>query len=91
MTDEEAAGQVEAAADAIRAALLGLLRAGEVHPRLVVMAAAQVAGELAAGAALAGGEDVGAVVDEVAEVVREAGRGHGEALRAVTMPIAGSA
>src|ERR671913_153580 len=46
--------QAEAAADAIRAAALRLLKGGEVHPRLVVLAAARVAGELGAAAALAG-------------------------------------
>lgn len=91
LTDEEAGRQMEAAADAIRAAVLGLLRAGEVHPRLVVIALARVTGELAAGGALATGEEVGGVVDELAEVAREAGRGHGEMLRALTMPVAGSA
>ncbi len=52
---KELGEQLEAAADAIRAAVVGLLREGEVDPRLVVMAVARVAGELGAGAALAGG------------------------------------
>ena len=83
--------QLEAAADAIRAAVVGLLREGEVHPRLVVMAVARVAGELGAGAALASGQDHEALLGELAEVVREAGREHHEALRAATLPAAGSA
>ncbi len=51
------AAQAEAAADAIRAAALRLLKEGEVHPRLVVLAVARVAGELGAATALAGGQD----------------------------------
>jgi hypothetical protein len=85
------AAQAEAAADAIRAAVLRLLKEGEVHPRVVVLAAARVAGELGAAAALAGGEDAGEVLDGLAEVVREAGRERHEALRGVALPAAGSA
>jgi hypothetical protein len=83
--------QAEAAADAIRAAALRLLKEGEVHPRLVVLAAARVTGELGAAAALAGGEDAGEVLGGLAEVLREAGREHHEALRGITLPTAGSA
>ncbi len=85
------AAQAEAAADAIRAAALRLLKGGEVHPRLVVLAAARVAGELGAAAALAGGEDAGEVLGGLAEVVREAGREHHEMLRAAALRVAGSA
>ena len=84
MTDDEAADQIHQAAEAIRATVARLLREGELHPQLVVMAAARVAGELAAGAALADGEDVGTVADELAEVVREVARDHGETLRLLT-------
>jgi hypothetical protein len=63
MTDEEPdqeqlEAQMKAAVDAIREAVLRLLREGEVHPHIVVMAAARVAGELGAPAALAGGQDI---------------------------------
>jgi hypothetical protein len=47
--------QMEIAADAIRTAALELLQAGRVHPHVLVLAAARVAGELGAGMALAGG------------------------------------
>ena len=83
--------QLEAATDAIRAAVVRLLREGEVDPRLVVMAVARVAGEPGAGAALAGGQDHEELLDELAEVVRQAGRDHRELLRAVGPPAAGSA
>lgn len=83
--------QMEAATDAIRAAVIRLLREGEVHPQLIVMAVARVAGELGAGAALAGGQDLETLLDELAEVVREAGREHHEALQALELPVAGRA
>jgi hypothetical protein len=96
MTDDEGdrrdlGWQVEAAADAVRAAALRLLKEGEVHPRVVVLAVARVAGEFGAAAALAGGEDAGEVLEGLAGVVREAGREHHAMLRAATLPAAGSA
>jgi hypothetical protein len=54
--------QAQVAADAIRATVLRLLRDGEVHPHLIVLAAVRVAGELSASAALAAGEDVEAML-----------------------------
>jgi hypothetical protein len=63
----------------------------EAHPRVIVLAAARVAGELGAAAALAGGEDVGEILDGLGEVLREAGLEHHEALRVMTLPTAGSA
>jgi hypothetical protein len=83
--------QMETAADAIRAAVLRLLKEGEAHPRVIVFAVARVAGELGAAAALAAGEDAGEVLEGLAGVVREAGLEHHEMLRAVTLPVAGSA
>jgi hypothetical protein len=88
---DELAARMEAATDAIRAAALRLLREGGVHPRLVVLAVARVAGELGAATALAGGEDAGEVLGGLAEVVRQAGREHHEMLRGVTLPVAGNA
>jgi hypothetical protein len=83
--------QLRAATEALREAALRLLQAGEVHPQLIVLATARVAGELAASAALAGGEDVERLLSELAEVVRRAGREHHAALRAELLPVAGSA
>ncbi len=83
--------QMQTATDAIRAAILRLLREGEVHPQVIVLAAARVAGELGASAALAGGQDVEKLLGELAEIVREAGREQREMLRAEMLPVAGSA
>lgn len=54
-------------------------------------AAARVTGELAATAALAGGEDVGTVASDLADVVREVARDHGEMLGFVRGEVAGRA
>ena len=93
MTDDEAQEQLHAAAEAIRGAVLRLLQEGDVHPQLLAMAVAGVAGELGSGMALAGGEDAEAVLEDLAGVVREAGRRHGEMLRGAVdmMPVMGNA
>jgi hypothetical protein len=70
---------------------LELLQAGRVHPHVLVLATARVAGELGAAMALAGGMPVEAVLDDPAEVMRDARQRHAEALRAVELPVAGSA
>ena len=88
---QELEAQMQAATDAIRAAILQLLREGEVHPQVIVLAAARVAGELGASAALAGGQDVEKLLSELADVVREAGQEHRELLTAQALPVAVSA
>jgi hypothetical protein len=98
MTDEEPdqeqlEAQMEIAVDAIRGAVLRLLRKGEVHPQIIVMAAARVTGGLGAGAALASGQDLEGLLDDLADVVRQAGREHLEMLQAEleALPVAGNA
>ena len=89
---EELGEQLAAATDAIRAAVLQLLQAGEVDPRLIVLAVAQMAGELGASTALASGrQEAEDLLDELAEVVRQSGRDHHEALKVALLPAAGSA
>jgi hypothetical protein len=61
------------------------------YPHLIVPAVARVAGELSAGAALAGGMRMEVVLDDLAKVARDTGQIHAEALRAVELPVAGSA
>ena len=98
MVDEEAAEvqefgeQLEAAANTVRAAVLQLLQAGEIDPRLIVLAVAQIAGELGATTALASGRrEAEDLLDELAEVVRQSGRDHHEALKVALLPVAGNA
>jgi hypothetical protein len=89
--DQDLEAPVRAATEALRETVLRLLRVGEVHPQLVVLAMARVTGELAASAALAGGEEVEPLLDKLAEVVRHAGWEHHEALQAERLPVAGNA
>ena len=95
MTDEqteqeELAAQLQAATEALQTGGRALLREGEVHPQLVVLAAARVAGELGAGMALAGGLDLETTLEELAEVVRLAGREFHDGLQAEALPTAGT-
>jgi hypothetical protein len=85
--------QLEVATNAIRVAALELLRAGEVYPQLIVMAATRVAGGLGAAAALASGQVIEGLLDDLAEVLRQAGREHLETLQAElkALPVAGNA
>ena len=82
--------QLGVATEAIRATVLRLLRASEVHPQLLLLAVARVNGELAA-TTLAGGRELEPLLGELAEVVRHAGREHHQMLQAEMLPVAGSA
>ena len=90
---QELEAQMQAATDAIRAAVLRLLREGEVHPQVIVLAVARVAGELGASAALAGGQAVEKLLSDLAEALQQAGQEHHEMLRAEidALPVAGNA
>ena len=89
--DQDLEAPMRAATEALRETVLRLLRVGEVHPQLIVLAVARVTGELAAAAALAGGEAVEPLLDKLAEVVRHTGREHHQTLQAETLPVAGNA
>ena len=88
--DQDLEAPMRAATEALRETVLRLLRLGEVHPRLIVLALARVTGELAA-AALAGGQELEPLLGELAEVVRHAGREHHATLQAEMLPVDGSA
>jgi len=62
-----------AATETLREAVLRLLQAGDIHPNVVVLAVARVAGETGSAAALASGENVEQLLVELVEVVRRAG------------------
>jgi hypothetical protein len=79
--DQDLEAPMRAATEALRATVLRLLRVGEVHPQLIVLAIARVTAELAASAALAGGEAVEPLLDKLTEVVRHAGREHHQSKR----------
>jgi hypothetical protein len=90
---QEVEAQMETAVNAIRGAVLRLLRDGEVHPQIVVMAAARVAGGLGAAAALASGQDIEGLLGDLAGALWQAGREHHETLQAelAALPVAGNA
>src|SRR3954451_5450245 len=83
--------QMDLAMERVRKAVLRLLQDGEVHPQLVVLAVARVAGELGAGIAQAGDMDLEPILADVTEVVRKAGRTHHELLWAEELPVAWNA
>ncbi len=83
--------QMHLAMEGVQKAVLRLLQDGEVHPQLVVLAVARVAGELGAGIGLAGDMDLERILADVTEVVRKAGRAHHELLQAEKLPVAGNA
>jgi hypothetical protein len=87
----DAEDQVRAALEAMQGTALRLLREGETHPQLMVLAAAMAAGQLAAATALAGGRDLEEALGELAEVMVQSGRDHHEMLQAELLPVAGSA
>src|SRR3982751_1634623 len=78
--------QMDLAMEGVRKVVLRLLQDGEVHPQLVVLAVARIAGELGAGIAQAGDMDLETILADVTEVVRKAGRSHHELLRAEELP-----
>ena len=66
--DQDLEAPMRAATEALRETVLRLLRLGEVHPQLIVLAMARVTGELAAAAALAGGQELEPLLGELAEL-----------------------
>jgi len=80
-----------AATETLREAVLRLLQAGDIHPNVVVLAVAQMAGEMGAGAALEGGEDVESLLGELAEVMRAAGLEHHATLQGEGLSVTGNA
>src|SRR5689334_11581093 len=83
--------QFQAATEELQRTVMRLFRDRDFHPHLVVLALARVTGEVGAGAALAGERDPEELLDDLAEVVRRAGREFREALRAEALPTAGNA
>ena len=83
--------QMHLAMEGMQKAVLRLLQDGEVHPQLVVLAVARIAGELGAGIAHAGGLDIETILGDLAEVVCQAGREHHEVLRTEVLAVAGNA
>ncbi len=68
--------------------------AGEIHPHVVVLSVARVAGELMGALAAASGHDLEEVLRDSSAIVHQAARNHYEELQAIKaelMPVAGNA
>ena len=92
-TDEqdELEAQFQTATEELQRAVMRLFQDRDIHPHLVVLALARVTGEVGAGTALAGEQDPEELLDELAGVVRRAGREFQEMVQAETMPTVGNA
>ena len=88
---EKLAAQLQTASKAFQGTAGRLLREGEMAPQLIVLAAARVAGELGAGMTMAEELEIETTLEELAEVLRLAGRQFHEMLRAEALPTAGNA
>ena len=90
----EDAEQMEAATEMVQQTVGRMLHDGDIHPHVVVLAVARVAGELMGALAAASGHDLDEVLRDSTEIVHQAARNHHEAMQAITaemMPVAGNA
>ena len=89
--------QMEAATVMVQQTIGRMLRDGDVHPHVVVLTVARVAGELMGALAAASGHSVDEVLKDSTEIVHQAARNHYEelqalqAIKAELMPVAGNA
>src|SRR3954469_5300535 len=88
---EKLRAQLQAASEAFQGTVGRLLREGEMAPQLIILAAAQVVGELGAATARAEGLDVETTLGELADLMRQTGRDFHEMLQAEALPTAGNA
>ena len=72
--ETEAANRMQTAFEAVHEAVLRLLQEGEHDPQHLVLALARATGELGADIARAGGMGAEELLDDLAELVRLAGR-----------------
>ncbi len=88
---DELEAQFQTATEGLQRAVMRLFQDSDIHPHVMVLTLARVTGEVGAGTALAGEQDPEELLDELAEVVRRAGREFQEMLRAEALPSAGNA
>ena len=85
---------MEAATQMVQETVGRMLLDDEIHPHVVVLAVAQVAGELMGALAAVSGHDLNEVLRDSTEIVHQAARNHHEAMQTITaelMPVAGNA
>ena len=90
----EFAEQMERATIMVQETVGRTLREGEIHPHVIVLAVARVAGELMGALAAASGHNLDEVVKDSSEIVQQAARNHYDelqAMKAEMMPVAGDA
>ena len=83
--------QLQTATEALQKAVMRLFQDSDIHPHLMVLALARVTGEVGAGTALAGEQDPEELLDDLAGVVRQAGREFREMVGLATVTVAGIA
>ena len=88
------AEQMEAATVIVQQTVGRMLREGAIHPHVVVLAVARVAGELMGALAAASGNNLDEVLRDSTEIVHQAARNHYDEVQAITaevMSVAGNA
>jgi len=83
--------QLQTAMEGLQRTVMRLFQDSDIHPHLMVLALARVTGEVGAGTALAGEQDPEELLDDLAGVVRQAGREFHDTVRLATATAAGSA
>ena len=90
----EFAEQMEMATQIVQQTVGRMLREGAIHPHVVVLAVARVAGELMGALAAASGHNLDEVLRDSTEIVHQAARHHYDEVQAVTtelISVAGNA
>ncbi len=92
--EQELVEQIETATQMVQKAVGQMLRTDDIHPHVVVLAVARVAGELMGALAAESGHDLDEVLRDSTEVVHQAARNHHEAMQTIKaelMLVAGNA
>src|SRR3954465_12132800 len=84
---DELEEQLWTATEELQRAVMRLFQDRDIHPHLVVLALARVTGEVGAGTALAGERDPEELLDDLAGVVRQAGREFHDIVRLEAAPV----
>src|SRR3954452_8139440 len=89
--ENELEAQLWTATEGLQRTVMRLFQESDIHSHVMVLALARVTGEVGAGTALAEERDPEELLDELAEVVRQAGHEFREMVEAEALPTAGNA